>query len=216
MVETSAFTMESNCDTNSVEDISDDIDIASIASIVSINDLEEGSTADITIDTSCNVTVTDFIVEHTLTKGDCTDTVNPVVEEILVSEGAYRQIKSRTSSRLAEGISNDLSQLPVTKEQEIDIVIQALKKMGIYEKITQIKLKMSLQKKGRPMTPLITRNKVWQFWHDKSIISTAKLRIANRYLLPLCCYMFLDIHSKFSSVFKVQLLMIQKILIYHR
>ena len=84
----------------------------------------------------------------------------------------------KRNSRLAEDVINFIKDSLISKNDELDVVTLAMKRLGLFY---QICLVSKPSKSGRKLTPLATRQLVWTFWNKNRIPSTISSRPAKMY-----------------------------------
>ena len=81
----------------------------------------------------------------------------------------------KQKSRISEDLSCYISELDLSKEDQVDVISLSLKKLGLMDKINFTR---KPTKSGRKLTPLHFRKAAWDFWHAKSTASTLTSRPA--------------------------------------
>ena len=84
-----------------------------------------------------------------------------------MSHQYYHQIHVNWKSRLANDVKTFIEDLVLTEEDQIEVTLLSLKKLGVDDKINKFLRKPSA--KGRKLTPTTTRSAIWEFWHANSL-----------------------------------------------
>ena len=85
----------------------------------------------------------------------------------------------KRKSRMADEIVAMIKDFEISKNDEMDVVTLAIKKLRLYD---QIKFTSKPSVAGRKLTSLFTRQAVWKFWHEVSKASTITSRAAKIYV----------------------------------
>ena len=88
----------------------------------------------------------------------------------------------KLKSRIANIITSNIKEYCLTQEDQVEVLALAVKNSGILDNSIFLR---KLTKSGRKLTDLMTRQEVWKFWHNQSILSTntqqiAKLRVIGK------------------------------------
>ena len=81
----------------------------------------------------------------------------------------------KRKSRISEDLACYISELDLSKEDQVDVISLSLKKLGLMDKINFTR---KPTKSGQKLTPLHFRKAAWDFWHAKSTASTLTSRPA--------------------------------------
>ena len=90
--------------------------------------------------------------------------------------------KEVKNEKIANMITSNIKEYHLTQEDQVEVLALAMKNLGILDKSIFLR---KPTKSGHKLTYLMTRQEVWKFWHDQSILSTntqqiAKLRVIDK------------------------------------
>ena len=85
----------------------------------------------------------------------------------------------RRKSWMADEIVAMIKDFEISKNDEMDVVILAVKKLGLYD---QIKFASKPSTAGRKLTSFFIRQAVWKFLHEVNMASTIISRPAEMYV----------------------------------
>ena len=85
----------------------------------------------------------------------------------------------KRKSWMADEIVAMIKDFEISKNDEVDVVTLAIKKLVLYD---QIKFTSKPIRAGRKLTSLFTRQAAWKFWHEVSMASTITSRPAKMYV----------------------------------
>ena len=85
-------------------------------------------------------------------------------------------------SWLADGLATYIKDLNLNENDEMEVITLSLKNIGLLDKLRFLK---KPTKSGRKLTPLVTRQAIWDYWHKKSTLSAitswpAKLKLTDK------------------------------------
>ena len=111
----------------------------------------------------------------------------------------------KRKSWMADEIVAMIKDFEISKNDEVDVVTLAIKKLGLYD---QIKFTSKPITAGRKLTSLFTRKAAWKFWHEVSMASTITSRPAKMYVknapksnLNLTMLTLLELYNKETEIY---------------